>query len=244
MAAKIKTPKKPARAAKAARPKPAKSVKSKSSKSVKSKPATSAKLKSDKPAAARARLKSKVSNKLVSKPVKKTAKPAAAPKKSPAPKSATLDLTGKKAPAFTLGDQHGDPVSLASLTARGPVVLYFYPKDMTPGCTVEACSFRDNLNAVQALGAQVVGVSADSTASHQKFVAKQSLNFPLLSDPAHAVTTAYGVYKKKSLYGREFMGIERTTFIIGADGLIKRIFPKVKVNGHTAEVLAALEQLA
>ncbi len=227
MAAKIKSPKKPPRAAKAAKPKPAKL-----------KPAKSAKLKSAKPAAAR--LKSNLVNKLV----KKSVKPAAAPKKSPAPKSATIDLTGKKAPAFTLGDQHGDPVSLASLTARGAVVLYFYPKDMTPGCTVEACSFRDNLDAVQALGAQVVGISADSTASHQKFVAKQSLNFPLLSDPGHTVTTAYGVYKKKSLYGRDFMGIERTTFIIGADGLVKRVFAKVKVNGHTAEVLAALEQLA
>ena len=226
MAAKIKTPKKPPRATKAAKPKSA--------------TLKSVKLNSAKPAGAGAKLKSKLVNKLV----KKSAKPAAAPKKSPVPKSVTLDLTGKKAPAFTLTDQHGDSVSLASLTARGAVVLYFYPKDMTPGCTVEACSFRDNLGAVQALGAQVVGISADSTASHQKFVAKQSLNFPLLSDPGHTVTTAYGVYKKKSLYGRDFMGIERTTFIIGADGRVKRIFPKVKVNGHTAEVLAALEQLA
>jgi peroxiredoxin len=172
------------------------------------------------------------------------AKPSA-PKKMPAAKGASSSpgLVGKKAPAFTLPDQDGKPVSLASLVAKGPVVLYFYPKDSTPGCTVEACSFRDNLGAVQALSAQVVGVSADSTASHQKFIAKQSLNFPLLSDPGNTVTKAYGVYKMKSLYGREFMGIERSTFLIGSDGVVKQAFPKVKVNGHTEEVLAALKEL-
>jgi peroxiredoxin len=175
--------------------------------------------------------------------VKKMTKPAAGPKPAPAAKGGSDELIGMKAPAFTLADQDDNPVSLASLTARGNVVLYFYPKDMTPGCTVEACSFRDNLDEVRALGAQVVGISADSTGSHQKFIAKQSLNFPLLSDPGNTVTKAYGVYKKKSLYGREFMGIERTTFIIGRDGVIKRIFPKVKVNGHTDEVLAALATL-
>jgi len=172
----------------------------------------------------------------------KLPKPAAAPKLPPA-KGGGNELVGTKAPAFTLSDQDGTPVSLGSLTARGNVVLYFYPKDMTPGCTVEACSFRDNLGDVRKLGAEVVGVSADSTASHQKFIAKQSLNFPLLSDPGNTVTKAYGVYKKKSLYGREFMGIERTTFIIGRDGKIKQVFPRVKVNGHTDEVLTALKQL-
>jgi peroxiredoxin Q/BCP len=168
--------------------------------------------------------------------------PSAAAKKA---KSTTGDagLMGKKAPAFTLPDQDGKPVSLASLTARGPVVLYFYPKDMTPGCTIEACSFRDNSSKLRALGAQVVGISADSPASHVKFIAKQSLNFPLLSDPDNTVTKAYGVYKMKSLYGRQFMGIERTTFIIGRDGVVKHVFPKVKVNGHTDEVLAELKQL-
>jgi peroxiredoxin Q/BCP len=114
---------------------------------------------------------------------------------------------------------------------------------MTPGCTVEACSFRDTSNKLRALGAQVIGVSADSPASHVKFIAKQSLNFPLLSDPANTTTKAYGVYKMKSLYGRQFMGIERTTFIIGRDGVVKQVFPKVKVNGHTDEVLDALKQL-
>lgn len=156
---------------------------------------------------------------------------------------ADANLVGNKAPAFTLPDQDGKPVSLASLTARGPVVLYFYPKDMTPGCTIEASSFRDNSSRLRALGAQVVGVSGDSPASHVKFIAKQSLNFPLLSDSDNTVTKAYGVYKMKSLYGRQFMGIERTTFIIGRDGVVKQCFPKVKVNGHTEEVLAALQQL-
>ncbi|HKV54224.1 MAG TPA: thioredoxin-dependent thiol peroxidase [Candidatus Binataceae bacterium] len=148
-----------------------------------------------------------------------------------------------KAPDFELLDQDGKPNSLKQLISRGNVVLYFYPKDMTPGCTTEACSFRDNLDRVRAAGAQVIGVSADTPASHQKFIEKQKLNFPLLSDPANKVTKAFGVYKKKSLYGREFMGIERTTFIIGRDGTVRKVFPKVKVNGHTDEVLTALKAL-
>jgi thioredoxin-dependent peroxiredoxin len=153
-------------------------------------------------------------------------------------------MEGRKAPAFELPDQEGKSVSLRDLTARGNVVLYFYPKDMTPGCTTEACSFRDNLAELRALGAEVVGISADSTASHQKFIGKHSLNFPLLSDAGNAVCKAYGVYKKKSLYGREFMGIERTTFIIGREGTIRKVFPKVKVNGHIEEVVAALKELS
>ncbi len=152
-------------------------------------------------------------------------------------------LEGKKAPAFDLPDQSGNKVALNDLTARGNVVLYFYPKDMTPGCTAEACSFRDNIDKVRALGAEVVGVSADSSASHEKFVAKHGLNFTLLSDSGNKVTTAFGVYKKKSLYGRQFMGIERSTFIIGRDGIVKKAFPKVKVSGHTEEVLAALKDI-
>ena len=178
---------------------------------------------------------------------KTTKKPAAKAVKKPPVKSAgaaeMLKLEGKPAPSFQLPDQHGDPVALNDLTARGNVVLYFYPKDMTPGCTTEACSFRDNIDRLRRLGAEVVGVSGDSSASHQKFAEKYGLNFPLLSDTGNKVGKAFGVYKKKSLYGREFMGIERTTFIIARDGTIRKVFPKVKVAGHTDEVLAALKEL-
>src|SRR5207245_6447749 len=152
-------------------------------------------------------------------PMAKAAKTSSSPRKPVAAKKAASaktaaarhPLEGKKAPAFELPDQSGNHVAFKDLAARGDVVLYFYPKDMTPGCTTEACAFRDNIDAIRALGAQVVGVSADSPASHQKFIEKQALNFPLLSDPSNKVTKAYGVYKMKSLYGREFMGIERST---------------------------------
>ncbi len=147
---------------------------------------------------------------------------------------------GSKAPAFTLTSTAGDTVRLSEYAGR-KVVLYFYPKDDTPGCTKEACSFRDNLSAVTKANAVVFGVSRDDTASHQKFTRKFGLTFPLLSDPDAAVCKAYGVYKQKSLYGRTYMGIERTTFIINEQGRISRIFPKVNVNGHTEEVLQALQ---
>jgi peroxiredoxin Q/BCP len=123
-------------------------------------------------------------------------------------------------------------------------VLYFYPKDMTPGCTTEACSFRDNLEGVRRAGAQIIGISGDTSASHQKFIEKHALNFPLLSDVGNEVGKRYGVYKMKSLYGRQFMGYERTTMIIDRAGVIRKVFPKVKVNGHTAEVIAALKQMS
>src|SRR5690242_16217454 len=139
---------------------------------------------------------------------------------------------GDQAPNFELPDQTGAPVSLSDLTAQGDLILYFYPRDMTPGCTTEACSFRDHLKTLCARGAQVAGVSADSPASHQKFIEKHQLNFPLLSDSANRVSRAYGVYKQKSLYGKQFMGIERTTFLIGRDGKVRKVFPKVKVNHH------------
>jgi len=168
---------------------------------------------------------------------------ATAKKVKPAEAGADAGLVGKKAPAFTLPDQHGRPVSLASLTARGPIVLYFYPKDMTPGCTTEACDFRDQAAAIRALGAEVVGVSGDSTDSHRKFADKHQLNFPLLSDVGNRVSTLYGVYKKKSLYGREYMGIERTTFLIDRHGVIRKVFPKVKVNGHSDAVIDALKRI-
>jgi thioredoxin-dependent peroxiredoxin len=152
-------------------------------------------------------------------------------------------LEGRKAPAFELPAGDGRTVALRDLIGRRNLVLYFYPKDMTPGCTIEACSFRDNAGAIRALGAEVVGVSADSPASHVKFAGKHALNFMLLSDSDNQVGRRYGVYKMKSLYGREFMGIERTTFVIDRDGVVRRVFPKVKVNGHTEEVIAALKSL-
>jgi peroxiredoxin Q/BCP len=157
--------------------------------------------------------------------------------------SEASNLEGKAAPHFELPDQDGRTISLKDLTAQGGLVLYFYPKDMTPGCTLEACSFRDHLQLIRAAGAQVVGISADNPASHQKFVNKNQLNFPLLSDPGYAVSRAYGVYKKRSLYGRDFMGIERSTFIIGRDGIVQTMFSKVKVSGHVEEVLAALKKI-
>ena len=176
----------------------------------------------------------------------KTAKPtknAKAAKASPSKTAVGHPLEGKAAPAFTLPDAAGEPVTLKELTAKGNVVLYFYPKDMTPGCTTEACSFRDNFADLKKAGAQVVGVSPDSSASHTKFIGKYDLNFPLLADSDNRVAKIYGVYKKKSLYGREYMGIERTTFLIDRAGQIRKVFPKVKVNGHTDEVLEALHDL-
>jgi peroxiredoxin Q/BCP len=167
-----------------------------------------------------------------------TKKPATA-----TPKSASSALEGKKAPAFELLDADGKSVAFKELIGASNLVLYFYPKDMTPGCTIEACSFRDNIAPLKKLGAKVVGISGDSTDSHGKFIAKHDLNFPLLADPGNKVCKLYGVYKMKSLYGREFMGIERTTFIIDKAGVVRRVFPKVKVNGHTEEVLEALRQI-
>ena len=174
-------------------------------------------------------------------------KPTAKSPKKPAPATSKADsiaMEGKKAPAFQLMDADGKSVALKDLIGSSNLVLYFYPKDMTPGCTVEACSFRDNIAPIKKLGAKVVGVSGDSTDSHGKFIAKHELNFPLLADPGNKVSTAYGVFKMKSLYGRQFMGIERTTFIIDKSGIVRRVFPKVKVNGHTEEVIEALKEIA
>lgn len=170
--------------------------------------------------------------------------PSAKPMASKKVAAAAHPLEGKKAPAFNLTNQDGKRVRLKQLLGEGALVLYFYPKDMTPGCTTEACSFRDNLDELREAGATVVGISADPVASHQKFIAKHELNFPLLADPDNQVTKAYGVYKKKLLYGREFMGIERTTFIIDRDGIVRKVFPKVKVNAHADEVLAAVRSLS
>jgi peroxiredoxin Q/BCP len=147
--------------------------------------------------------------------------------------------TGTPAPDFTLPDGAGGSVTLSSLKGK-KVVLYFYPKDMTPGCTQESCDFRDRHAALEAAGAVVLGISPDSPKSHSKFAAKYELPFTLLADEDTAVANAYGVWKEKSMYGRIFMGIERTTFLIDEAGNIARIWPKVKVNGHGDEVLAAV----
>jgi peroxiredoxin Q/BCP len=146
---------------------------------------------------------------------------------------------GDKAPDFTLPSADGTNVSLKDLRGK-KVVLYFYPKDMTPGCTAEACSFRDNIGSLKRKGAEVVGVSADSVSSHRKFTEKYDLPFTLLSDEQKEVVRLYGVWKKKSLYGRIFKGIVRTTFIIDENGKITHVFPKVKVRGHTEEIVEKL----
>ena len=146
---------------------------------------------------------------------------------------------GSRAPAFSLPNEKGDVVKLSDLKGK-KIVVFFYPKDNTPGCTKEACSFRDGLQAIRKKGAVVLGVSADSIASHQKFSQKFELNFPLLSDESKAMVQAYGVWKEKSMYGRKYMGIERTTVLIAKNGTISHVFPKVKVEGHYKEVLKAL----
>ena|SRR5579871_6063706 len=174
------------------------------------------------------------------------AKKSASPSKSKpaiANVSSEPSLEGSRAPAFELPDESGKKVALKDLVGKKNLILYFYPKDMTPGCTTEACSFRDNIEGIRRLGAQVIGISGDSSASHQKFIDKHALNFPLLADVGNEVGKRYGVYKMKSMYGREYMGYERTTMVIDKSGIIRKVFPKVKVNGHTAEVVAALKEL-
>ena len=147
---------------------------------------------------------------------------------------------GTPAPQFSLPSDDGSTVSLSALRGK-PVVVYFYPKDDTSGCTTEACEFRDNWRAVQKAGAVVLGVSPDSVASHGKFKMKYRLPFPLLADTDHAVAEAYGTWGEKAMYGRKYFGIRRTTFVIGPDGKVKKVFERVKPKGHAAEVLAALE---
>ena len=149
---------------------------------------------------------------------------------------------GKKAPAFTLKDQDGKTHKLADYAGR-PVVLYFYPKDDTPGCTREACNFRDALPLFKPSKAAVLGVSILDEASKARFAAKFDLNFPLLADPDHGTADKYGVWQKKSLYGRQFMGIARTTYLIGPDGKVAERWDNVKVDGHAEAVLDAIKKL-
>jgi peroxiredoxin Q/BCP len=149
---------------------------------------------------------------------------------------------GGKAPAFRLNDQHGRPHRLSDYAGR-PVVLYFYPKDDTPGCTREACDFRDHLPRFARRKAVVLGVSILDEASKARFAGKHDLAFPLLADPDHAVADQYGTWQKKSRYGRTYMGIARTTYLIGPDGRVRRRWDNVKVDGHAAAVLDALAAL-
>ena len=146
---------------------------------------------------------------------------------------------GSEAPDFTLPSDSGESVTLSDLRGR-PVVLYFYPRDDTPGCTVEACEFRDAWRDVEKAGAVVLGVSPDDVPSHRRFRTKFRLPFPLLADPDHRVAERYGVWGEKSMYGRKFLGILRTTFVIGPDGRIVQVFERVKPKGHAARVLEAL----
>ena len=152
-------------------------------------------------------------------------------------------LEGDKAPAFTLQADDGSKVKLSDLKGS-PVVLYFYPADDTPGCTREACAFRDRATELKKLGAKVLGVSPDDVASHGKFRDKFQLNFPLLADPDHAVAEKFGAWREKNMYGKKSMGIVRSTFLIGPDGVIEKVWRSVKVDGHDEAVLAALRELA
>ena len=157
-------------------------------------------------------------------------------------KTQTVDeMVGQMAPDFTLPGTNG-PVHLADLKGH-VVVLYFYPRDNTPGCTTEACDFRDAIGEFQKVKADVLGISTDSLASHQKFIAKHQLPFPLLSDDGGAVARQYGVFKEKNLYGKVSWGIERSTFVIDAEGIIRYAFRKVKVAGHVDQVSQLVREL-
>jgi len=149
---------------------------------------------------------------------------------------------GKKAPAFSLPDQEGTKHSLADYAGQ-PVVLYFYPKDDTPGCTKESCAFQDNLPKFQKSKAAVLGVSVLNSASKAKFADKYGLKFPLLADEDHSMMEKYGVWQEKSMYGKKYMGVARTTYLIGPDGKVVRRWDGVKVDGHAEDVLAAVQQL-
>ena len=149
---------------------------------------------------------------------------------------------GKKAPSFTLKDQDEKTHTLSDYEGR-PVVLYFYPKDDTPGCTAQACGFRDSLPDFGKLKAQVIGISKDSIDRHDKFKKKYELNFPLVSDEDGKICEKYGTWVEKSLYGRKYMGIERATYLIDGKGVIRSIWRKVKVDGHVDEVLKAVKAL-
>lgn len=149
---------------------------------------------------------------------------------------------GAKAPSFTLVDDHGSKVKLSQFAGK-PVVIYFYPKDDTPGCTKEACAFRDASQTLGQLGAAVIGISGDSSESHAKFRDKFSLNFPLLADPGFEVADKFGAYREKNMYGKKSMGIQRSTFLIDAKGKVAKVWKRVQVDGHDSQVLEAIREL-
>jgi thioredoxin-dependent peroxiredoxin len=166
-----------------------------------------------------------------------------APAKASAPTSVATLAEGDQAPSFELPDHAGGTVSSESLAGH-PYVLYFYPKDDTPGCTTQACGFRDSFADFEGAGVRVLGVSPDSVASHQRFAGKYGLPFTLLSDAERSLASAYGVWALKKLYGRESMGIVRSTFLVDGEGVIRKVWRGVRVNGHIAEVQAAAARLA
>ncbi len=146
-------------------------------------------------------------------------------------------VEGKKAPSFTAVDSTGKKVKLSDLVGDKGLVLYFYPKDSTPGCTTEACDFRDHHSNLKKLGYSVVGISKDNTKSHQKFIEKQTLNFDLLSDESGEICEKYGVWQEKQFMGKKFLGIVRTTFLMDANLKIQKIYSPVKVKGHVEQIL-------
>lgn len=150
---------------------------------------------------------------------------------------------GDVAPDFTLPTHSEEKITLSALKGKN-VILYFYPKDDTPGCTKESCEFRDEYAGIQSLDAEIIGISKDTVKSHEKFATKYDLGFPLGADTEGKTCTDYGVIAEKSMFGKKYMGIERTTFLINKDGKIAKIWPKVKVSGHVAEVKKALEELS
>ncbi len=170
----------------------------------------------------------------------KTSKTAKAAKSSDS--DTKLLKVGAKAPAFSLKNTEGKTVKLSDFKGR-KVVLYFYPKDMTPGCTVEACGFRDDYAPLKKRGVEVLGVSGDDQASHQKFTEKYSLPFTLLSDPTHQMMEKYGAWGEKSMYGKKFMGVLRITYIIDEEGRIAHVFGKVKTDTHSKDVIAAVDAM-
>lgn len=156
--------------------------------------------------------------------------------------SNALPAVGEPAPEFCLPSTEKRDICLSEFRDKQAVVLYFYPRDDTPGCTAEACSFRELRAAFNERGAEILGVSTDTVRSHDKFRTKYGLDFPLLADVDHAVCDQYGVWQLKKFMGRQYMGIARTTLVVGRDGRIKAVFPNVKVEGHARQVLAALDE--